>query len=59
MFGTLGHGTHHVGPGIACFRAFLAMKGNKLVPNHPFETVTRGNKLKCLNLSQSSEFDGV
>ena len=32
------------------------MKGKKLVPNHPFETVTRGNKVKCL---QSSEFEGV
>ena len=35
------------------------MKGEKLVPNHPFEIVTRGNKVICLFLTQSSEFDGV
>ena len=59
MFATLGHGTQHVGQGIARFRAFFAMKGKKLVPNHPFEIVTRGNKVQCLFLTQSSEFEGV
>ena len=59
MFATLGHVTQYVGLGIARIPAFLGMKGKKLVPNHPFEIVTRGNKVKCLFFTQSSEFDGV
>ena len=55
----IGAWTQHVGQGIARFRAFFAMKGKKLVPNDPFEIVTRGNKVKCLFFTQSSEFDGV
>ena len=32
------------------FGHFFGMNGKKLVSNHPFEIVTQGNKLKCLNL---------
>ena len=53
------HGTPHVGQGNARFRAFFAMKCKKLVPNHPFEIMTQGNKVQCLFFTQSSEIEGV
>ena len=37
-FATLGHGTQHVGNRIARFRAFFAMIGKTVLPNHPFES---------------------
>ena len=41
-----GHGTHQGGQGTARFRAFLSMKGKKLVPHHQLAIMARGNKLK-------------
>ena len=42
-----GHGTHRGRQGTARFRAFLSMKGKKVVPHQQLAIMARANKVQC------------
>ena len=46
-------------PGNRMFSGIFGHERHETSAKSPISIVTRANKLKCLNLSQSSELDGV